>query len=176
MQIIIMPKITIVQLGKIPEEILTAITTELRENFNFTTETTQPIQIPKELFNAIRQQYPAPVILKFISERFHGRTLGITDEDLYAEDLSFVFGQAYCPGNASLISIRRLDPVFYKQRPDEKLFIERAVKEAVHEVGHMFGLKHCTIMNCVMSFSNTVGDVDRKRRAMCDSCRRQSPI
>jgi len=166
----------IAQLGKIPEEVLTAVTTELRENYNFTTETTQPIQIPKELLNAIRQQYPAPVVLKFLSQRFHGRVLGITNEDLYAEDLHFVFGQAYCPGSIALISILRLDPVFYKQKSDEKLLIERAVKEAVHEVGHMFGLRHCTIMTCVMAFSNTVGDVDSKRRNMCDSCRRQSPF
>lgn len=166
-------KLTIVQLGKIPENILTALSFELREKLNFSTETTNPIEIPREFYNAIRQQYPAPLILKFLSERFRGKTLGITDKDIYAESLNFVFGQAYCPGNFAVVSIHRLDPVFYKQKPNEKLLIERVVKEAVHEVGHMLGLGHCTISTCVMSFSNTVGDVDRKSKDFCQSCNRK---
>lgn len=167
-------KITIVQLGKIPESLLTAIASELRESFGLSTETTRPIEIPKEIFNSIRRQYPAPLVLKFLSERFQGKTLGITDKDLYAENLNFVFGQAYSPGNYALVSIHRLDPSFYKQGPNEDLLIERAVKEAVHEVGHMLGLDHCLISTCVMSFSNTVGDVDRKNRALCQSCQKRT--
>ncbi|MEM5772717.1 MAG: archaemetzincin family Zn-dependent metalloprotease [Candidatus Aenigmatarchaeota archaeon] len=166
-------KITIVQLGKIPENLLTAITSELRETFSLTTETTKPMEIPKEFCNTIRQQYPAPLVLKFLSEKFRGKTLGITDKDLYAESLNFVFGQAYCPGNHGIVSIHRLDPTFYKQKPNESLLIERAVKEAVHEVGHMLGLDHCSISTCVMSFSNTVGDVDRKRKELCQSCQKR---
>ncbi|MEM5836548.1 MAG: archaemetzincin family Zn-dependent metalloprotease [Candidatus Aenigmatarchaeota archaeon] len=163
-------KITIVQLGKIPENILTAITSELRETLNLITETTEPMEIPKEIYNSLRHQYPAPLVLKFLSERFRGKVLGITDKDLYAESLNFVFGQAYCPGNYAVVSIHRLDPTFYKQAPNEKILMERAVKEAVHEVGHMLGLDHCTISTCVMSFSNTVGDVDRKKKEFCQSC------
>ena len=166
-------KITIVQLGKIPESVLTAIASELRESLNLSTETTNPIEIPKEILNPIRQQYPAPLVLKFLSEKFKGKTLGITDKDLYAESLNFVFGQAYCPGNYAVVSICRLNPTFYKQKPNENLLIERSVKEAVHEVGHMLGLDHCTISTCVMSFSNTVGDVDRKNKNFCQSCQRR---
>ncbi|MEM5766211.1 MAG: archaemetzincin family Zn-dependent metalloprotease [Candidatus Aenigmatarchaeota archaeon] len=163
-------KITIVQLGKISEDMLTTIASELREKFGLSTETTKPIEIPKEVFNEIRQQYPAPLVLKFLSEKFYGKTLGITDKDLYAENLNFVFGQAYCPGNYGIVSIHRLDPTFYKQTSNENLFIERAVKEVIHEVGHMLGLGHCPISTCVMSFSNTVSDVDRKGKNLCQSC------
>ncbi|MEM5853216.1 MAG: archaemetzincin family Zn-dependent metalloprotease [Candidatus Aenigmatarchaeota archaeon] len=166
-------KLTIVQLGKINENVLTAVTNELREKFNFETQTTQPIKIPSEFYNAIRRQYPAPLILKFLSEKFRGKTLGMTDEDLYAESLNFVFGQAYCPGNFAVVSIHRLDPTFYKQKPNEKLLIERAVKEAVHEVGHMLGLTHCPTSTCVMSFSNTISDVDKKSKDLCESCNRK---
>jgi archaemetzincin len=102
--------------------------------------------------------------------------LGVTDEDLYAENLNFVFGQAYSPGKTAVISTLRLNPTFYKQKPNENLFIERVVKEAAHEVGHTFGLKHCPIMTCVMSFSNSVGDVDRKTKYLCEGCRKELPI
>jgi len=171
-----MPKITVVQLGKIPEDVLTAITAELREGLDLATETTQPIEIPKELCNFVRQQYPGPVILKFISEKFPGRSLGVTNEDLYAEDLNFIFGQAYSNGNTAVVSILRLDPAFYKQNPNKKILIERAVKEIVHETGHMFGLGHCPDTTCVMSFSNNVGDVDRKSKSMCSACHRRLTI
>jgi archaemetzincin len=165
-----MPKITIVPLGNISEDILTFVTAELREQFDVMTETLLPVALPKEMFNSIRQQYPSPLVLKFLSEKFPGRVLGIIDQDLYAESLNFVFGQAFFNGRVALVSIRRLDPTFYKQKPSEKILIERVVKEAVHEVGHAFGMEHCQDVKCVMSFSNTVGDVDRKNKDLCRSC------
>ncbi|MEM7826235.1 MAG: archaemetzincin family Zn-dependent metalloprotease [Candidatus Aenigmatarchaeota archaeon] len=171
-----MAKITIVQLGKISENLLSSLTSELREIFGFTTETTNPVEIPRNLYNYIRQQYPAPLILRFLEENFKGRVLGITDKDLYAESLNFVFGQAYCPGRIAVVSTHRLNPEFYKQKPNEDLLIERTIKEAVHEIGHTLGLRHCTISSCVMSFSNTVGDVDRKSKNFCQSCFRNLKI
>jgi len=168
-----MPKITVAQLGNIPEEILTAVTTELRETFGLATETTKPMEIPKELCNYIRQQYPGPLVLKFISTKFLGRVIGITNEDLYAEDLNFIFGQAYSPGNIGVVSIIRLDPSFYKLKENKKLLIERAVKETIHEVGHMLGLGHCSDWGCVMSFSNTIADVDRKTKNLCSACKKR---
>jgi len=47
----------------------------------------------------------------------------------------------------------------------------RAVKEAVHELGHTFGLDHCSDPRCVMHFSNMLADTDRKGREFCPSCR-----
>jgi archaemetzincin len=80
-------------------------------------------------------------------------------------------------GNVAIISIHRLNPSFYGKPPDKQLLIERAVKEAVHEVGHMLlGLQHCDQPNCVMSFSNTIFDVDRKTKELCEKCRRKAGI
>jgi len=44
------------------------------------------------------------------------------------------------------------------------------VKEAVHEVGHTLGLAHCTNSSCVMFFSNSILDTDRKKSAFCEKC------
>jgi len=165
-----MPKVTIVPLGDISEDLLTFVSAELREQFGVMTETLLSVDLPKGMFNAIRQQYPSPLVLKFLSEKFPGRVLGITDQDLYAESLNFVFGQAYFNGKVAVISIHRLNPTFYKQKPNTKILITRAVKEAVHEVAHNFGLDHCQDVKCVMSFSNTVGDVDRKNKDLCRPC------
>lgn len=92
--------------------------------------------------------------------------LGVTDRDLYAGDLNFVFGLAQSPGRAAVISLFRL-----RAGADEAGFRARAVKEAVHELGHTLGLPHCPDPACVMHFSNSLADTDRKGAAHCQACR-----
>ena len=96
---------------------------------------------------------------------------------MYTEGLNFVFGQAKMKGRVAVVSIARLDPTFWHQPEDEELLEKRAVKECLHEVGHMaFGLGHCPNRHCVMNFSNTVGDVDKKTKFLCNSCKLQLGI
>jgi archaemetzincin len=54
--------------------------------------------------------------------------------------------------------------------PDGRL-AERLAKEAVHELGHTFGLLHCETRGCVMSRSAGLRDVDAKRPGLCADCR-----
>ena len=65
----------------------------------------------------------------------------------------------------------RLDPGFYGLAPDPDLTLERAVKEARHELGHTFGLVHCRRPDCVMRASTDVGEVDVKSARFCRECR-----
>jgi archaemetzincin len=99
------------------------------------------------------------------------RVLGITAVDLYVPQLNFVFGEARLGGPSAVISTHRLRPEFYGQLPDEKLFLRRVEIEAVHELGHTFGLGHCPKVCCVMHFSNNIADTDRKGPLFCDDCR-----
>jgi len=52
---------------------------------------------------------------------------------------------------------------------------ERALKEAVHELGHLLGLPHCDNPRCIMFFSNTLADTDRKGPGFCPACRGKLP-
>lgn len=171
-----MMKFQVIPLGKVPEETLTEITEELRSTFDVATETSLPQNIPKELYDYIRHQYLAPSVLKFLMDKFKGKVLGIVDEDLYTEDLNFIFGQAQLNGNVAIISIHRLNPSFYRKPEDTQLLTERSVKEAVHEIGHMLGLRHCPNEKCVMGFSNTIADVDRKTKEFCERCRKEAGV
>jgi archaemetzincin len=56
------------------------------------------------------------------------------------------------------------------QGDDESMLIRRAVTEAVHELGHVWGLGHCTRNDCVMWFSNTLAETDRKGNKFCQHC------
>lgn len=119
---------------------------------------------------ARRGQYSAERILQRLEVRATGRTLGVVDRDLYVPDLNFVFGLADTIGRRAVVALPRLRQRFYGLADDEALFHERAAKEAVHELGHTYGLGHCRNRRCVMAFSNSLGDTDRKERRFCATC------
>ena len=63
--------------------------------------------------------------------------------DLYVPVLTFVFGEAQLEGNCAVVSTARLHEEFYGMPASDDLLGERLLKEAVHELGHTFGLRHC---------------------------------
>jgi archaemetzincin len=99
------------------------------------------------------------------------RVLAVVDVDLYATGLNFIFGQADTVAGTAVISLYQLRQEYYGMLPNEKLFWDRAVKEAVHELGHTFSLDHCQNEKCVMHFSNSLADTDWKQAAFCSLCR-----
>jgi archaemetzincin len=120
-----------------------------------------------------RSQYPgAPFLAALAAARPPGNEviLGVTGVDLTVPGLNFVFGLADPRNRAAIISLARLYPEFYGQPRDPRLFKARAVTEAVHELGHLLGLGHCIDPACVMSFSNSLADTDRKGPGFCKSC------
>jgi archaemetzincin len=119
-------------------------------------------------------QYPgAPFLAALADARPPGDEviLGVTGVDLTAPGLNFVFGLADPRGRAAVISLARLYPEFYGQPRDPRRFKARAVIEAVHELGHLLGLGHCPDPACVMAFSNSLADTDRKGPGFCQACR-----
>jgi archaemetzincin len=134
--------------------------------------------LSEKAFDKKRKQYRSNVILSEIQgytakKKDLNRVLGVADADIFASELNFVFGEAACPGEAALISLRRLKPEFYGSPPNVELFAERSLKEAVHELGHTLGLRHCSRSSCVMYFSNSIFDTDRKQSLFCDRCHLQ---
>ncbi|WP_022846552.1 archaemetzincin family Zn-dependent metalloprotease [Desulfurobacterium sp. TC5-1] len=130
-------------------------------------------QIPEYSFDIYRRQFNAELAVKslpFPDGRNCGVVLGITEKDLFADELNFVFGIAEPFSGRAIISIARLKNSFYNLPEDKELFKLRTLKEAVHEIGHLLGLPHCPNRQCVMSFSNSIIDVDRKSYLFCPKC------
>jgi archaemetzincin len=98
------------------------------------------------------------------------RLLGVTGLDLYIPVLTFVFGEAQLEGCRALVSFHRLREEFYGLPPNEQLLRTRLTKEAVHELGHTFGLRHCHDWQCVMASTHDVERLDLKEGEFCRAC------
>jgi archaemetzincin len=127
-------------------------------------------------FDKHRNQWYSPKLLDWFFQKFRPnkdtKILFILDVDAYSNGLNFVLGEAFHKGGLGAIYLPRLRQEFYGLGPDNELFYKRMVKEAVHELGHVFGFLHCRNPRCVMYFSNTLNDTDNKGRSFCDICRR----
>lgn len=99
--------------------------------------------------------------------------LGVTGADLYVPILTFVFGEAQMPGRAALVSLHRLREEFYGMPPDPGKLQDRLLKEALHELGHTQGLKHCADWRCLMTSSHAVEKLDVKSGEFCSQCAAQ---
>jgi archaemetzincin len=96
--------------------------------------------------------------------------IAFTNYDLYpSETWAFVFGQASLSDRVGVWSLYRFaDPI--TRRYDEKLFLSRTLKIAMHETGHMFGMKHCVKYECLMSGTNGLLETDRRPLDNCPEC------
>lgn len=130
-----------------------------------------PVMVPEISYNADRDQYNAAVIVEKIMEKMRidaEKLLCVVDVDLFVSGLNFVFGLA--ASNAAIISLVRLRPECYGEKKNEYMLRERALKEAIHELGHTFGLHHCHDIRCIMHFSNRLEDTDIKGPDFCKAC------
>ncbi len=127
-----------------------------------------------EYYNPVRNQYDANKLLKEIDATFasdQDKTLGIFDVDLFIPILTYIFGQAFLNGRSGIASLYRLRNERYGIKSDEKIFVDRIRKEIIHELGHSFGLIHCSNPTCVMRSSTYVEDIDQKNHQFCNTCK-----
>lgn len=161
-------------IGEVEEDILFFLRSELEKIFEGEVKIAESLGHPDYAYSPERDQYHSSEILeKMKKAKLKGchRVLGVTNVDLYVPSLNFVFGQADFYDRVAVVSLTRLRPKYYGLPEDEKLFQSRALKESVHELGHTYGLTHCSDPKCVMYFSNSLRDTDIKSQNFCAGCK-----
>ena len=127
-------------------------------------------------YDSLRGQYHSTAILKGLRKlptAESWRVLGVADADLFIPILTFVFGEAQlgpADATAAVVSMYRLRQEFYGTPSDPDILTARLLKESLHELGHTFGLRHCSDYQCVMSSSPAVENIDLKLVQFCPSC------
>lgn len=129
--------------------------------------------VPPGAHDTVRDQYDGTVMLRAALEicpTDATRLLVVTEQDLFIPMLTFICGQAQLDGTAAIVSLARLRPEFFGLPARRELLVERYLKEVLHELGHTFGLTHCSDKTCAMSLSVKIAHIDEKRDEMCHDC------
>lgn len=158
------------------EKIIKDVRMELPDIVNARCKILGNLSFPREAWNHWRKQFDAEKILEILSKEAEAKyidedfpILFLVDKDIYYKNLNYIFGLD--TKNSSIVSIARLNPEFYEKKKNMGVLTERTVKECVHEVGHHLGLEHCAHAFCVMNYSQSVEDVDKKEKFFCKNCK-----
>lgn len=173
-----MAEVQLVKIGAIDPSIPEILAVLLRDSLSLECAVLDPTIDPVPAYDPKRDQYDSAVLLGELarlprrSQSQREKVLGVADVDLFIPILTFVFGQAQLRNRAAILSTHRLRQEVYGLPPDRALLLRRCEKEAIHELGHTFGLVHCRKHDCAMHYSNSVEEVDLKSNALCDECTR----
>lgn len=104
-------------------------------------------------------------------------TMGLTMLDLRL-DTGWVYGCAMPNESSGVFSLARFHPAFCGPDPtaaksdasSTSTIVRRACKVLTHELGHLFGLKHCTDLMCLMNGANHVTELNRQPMLECPAC------
>ena len=155
--------IALAPVGDTSPEMVPRIQSAVAETFGSETAIAPVVPLPASAWSSERKQYLSTAILDSLARMKQPgweRLLGIAGVDLYVPRLNFVFGEGDPRRGVAVFSLARL-------RGSDELFQKRAATEAIHELGHTYGLTHCDDPHCVMWFSNTLSETDRKGTRLC---------
>lgn len=149
----------------------------LEERFLYRAQVERALTVPQSALNSTRGQLFVSTLTARLMRAFpdgEGILLAVTEYDLYKTSHRYVFGDADDQRRVAAISLHRLRSEFYGEDADPNVLFQRMLKEAVHELGHAAGLKHCYNARCAMYYSNSIFETDNKMPYFCEVCDRRS--
>jgi archaemetzincin len=164
--------ILISPIGAFSPELLEAVAAEIEQVFRFSTETNPILYDLSFALDTNRNQYHSTAILERLAAARPAhvlRVLAVTAVDLFIPILTHVYGEAQLGGAACIVSTFRLNEGHSAMNIPPR-YIDRIVKEAIHELGHTFNLRHCPDHSCIMHYCRNEEDVDRKSDQLCRYC------
>lgn len=160
--------------GGVPDAALDGVTAYLRTHLNLEARILPRFQNPTYAYDEKRGQYNAATILRaFQSMPFEDgldKVIGIMDVDLFIPIFTHVLGEANEGGRYALASLYRLGETTDRLPAPMDLILERLVKVAIHELGHLFNMAHCLNKHCLMHYSGNLADLDATSLTFCGYC------
>jgi archaemetzincin len=172
-----MKRISLIPLGNISSKQMEVLAESLTTTLQVPCALSPERQNIEFAYDSLRGQYHSTAVLsrmRSLPHRDGTLLLGVTEADLFVPIFTFVFGEAQLgPDDATtaIVSLHRLRQEFYGLVPDFALLSARLLKEALHEIGHTLGLRHCRDYRCVMSSSPAVENIDLKNPQFCAPCK-----
>ncbi|MCF8091460.1 MAG: archaemetzincin family Zn-dependent metalloprotease [Desulfotignum sp.] len=157
--------------GDIAEDISGAVADKVAKVFNTEVRITPLLPDIAFAYDVDRHQYWSTRVLDELEKTAPDHCLkvvAITKNDLFIPILTHVYGEAQLGGKAAVVSIFRLNTGL--DAAGTAGFTDRIVKEAIHELGHTFDLRHCDDPLCIMHYCRKIADVDRKLNRFCRYC------
>ena len=171
-----MGKIILMLLSEIDGLLVEGLKRGLEKTFNRKVEVRYQQRNLKYAYDPHRRQYKSPSLLSYL-RRFKkasgDKILGVADVDLYSPGYDFVYGEADMNSGVATLSISRLKEADRSLFDGVNVIADRSIREAVHEVGHLFGLGHCKNPKCAMRTCTCVEEVDEAGNVPCAKCRAQ---
>jgi len=170
-----MKAIHLLAVGLVQTGLLDELAASLARLFQVSCRVRKEVLDAEFALDPIRGQYQSSMILARMASLAANngtRLVGITEHDLYVPVLTFVFGEAQLSGVCALVSAHRLRDEYYGLPANAGTLSRRLVVEAVHELGHTFGLRHCSMWQCAMASTHSVERLDLKEPGYCPACRR----
>jgi archaemetzincin len=165
--------ILIVPIGDLPADILSAVEQKILPVFGLPCRIDPLFDDIGFAWNPERRQFLSTVILAQLSKKAPAdalKVIALTRKDLFIPILTHVYGEAQLGGTSCIVSTYRLGDGISRVE-QRALYLERISKEAIHELGHTFDLRHCKDHQCLMHYCRSIHDVDEKTSQLCRYCR-----
>ena len=160
------PKIGLVYFNHVDKQLEEKIKFGIESTYNCVTIPYHKISLPSTAFYPPRNRYRAEKILDYLKAiSSYKNTIGITTKDISTTKDNHLDWGVMGLGryNVCVVSTYRLGGSY-----------ERAVKVAIHEVGHCLKLPHCSDVLCVMTAGDgTSKNLDKSSPYLCNSCKQK---
>jgi archaemetzincin len=166
-------KIIISPIGDITPDLLVPIADEINRIYGYPAEVVALLDDIDFALQPGRNQYHSTPVLEQLALSAPAdaiKVLALVEVDLFIPILTHVYGEAQLGGKACIVSTIRLNEGRSYQNTQEP-FQSRIIKEAIHELGHTFNLRHCREHTCLMHYCRDESDVDRKSDQLCRYCK-----